>query len=203
MSNRWNCFFALIAWFFMIFLPAVSLAEERSSDRPQHQTAEASTDSKKSGGGNNISLGEVGAAAVVGTAAVGLAVANTLDSTLGDGLSKLQPAKKLANYSTQRNNQEYIKFSCDTSRIMTTGHLASYVSGCRAEFLFEASRGDEILSGRFMPAKKAEDCDAAKKICEAIQIKMTELDGKVSIHHKDKLVGIIDFSSPTISFYSK
>ena len=72
-------------------------------------------------------------------------------------------------------------------------------------FLFDAhNRGDDSLKGQFMPAKEAENCDEARKICDSIDLKVTEAaDGKISIHQKDKVVGIVDFSTPTISFQSK
>ncbi|HWV14193.1 MAG TPA: hypothetical protein VN030_02095 [Cellvibrio sp.] len=203
MNKKLNRFCVLFVWLLMFFISSISIADEKNPDLNKSQAAQVPADDTPSEGGSNLSLVEIGAVGVVGTAAVGLAVVNTLDATLGSGLSSLQPAKRLDTYFSKRNGQDSIRFSCDTERIVSTGRLASSVTGCKAEFLFEALRSDESLKGRFMPAKITKDCDEAKKICSEVDVKMTEADGKVSIHHKDKLVGIFDFSTPNISFYSK
>ena len=192
-------FCGLIPWLLIMALtPGAALAAEKKSAQSA-SSAPATADSNA-----YTALGLVTVGALV-TAGLGMAVVNTADATLGDTLSKLQPANKLESYNSKRNPDEWVSFKCDTVRIIYTGHFASEVTGCKAMFLLDAhNRGDDSLKGQFMPAMKAENCDEARKICDGIDLKVTEAaDGKISIHQKDKVVGIVDFSTPTISFQSK
>lgn len=199
MNNTPNRFFALIPWLLLMAVPPVAFAAESKSAQSASSVSAATAPQNSKA---DTALGVV-AAGVEVTAGLGMVVVDTADATLGDALSKLQPAKKLESYHSKRNDYEWISFKCDTARIIYTGRLASRVSGCNAVFLFDAQRYDESLKGRFMPAKKADNCDEARKICDAVNLNITEADGKISIHEKGKLMGVIDFSAPSIGFQAK
>jgi hypothetical protein len=135
---------------------------------------------------------------VVGlAAAVAVLGATTVDATLGEVLVRAYPSKSISK-AIYPDLQSALELSCDTYRSGTANHYIATADWCHIKYVFVAKTGAKTVTGPFKPVQSFEgrSCSAARKVCGASQVTLTQKGKSVELREKTKLLGTISFSGP-------
>lgn len=130
-------------------------------------------------------------------AAVAILGATPLDATLGEVLVRAYPSKSISK-TTYPNLQSALELSCDTYRSGTANHFIATADWCHIKYVPVAKTGTKTLTSAFKPVQSFEgrSCSAARKVCDATQVTLTQHGKSVELREQKKLLGTVHFSGP-------